>query len=245
MPDLREWLVVEIAADNANAFYDFGSLEEATMFLRSVIGEGKKAQIYQHVPFTVNVDVTVQAPRKRRRKESKDEAATPNASESPDQGVAPATETVPPPSPVVATAGTNPASLLSLTPSTERAATPRAEEPTTKDAAAQEPAVSPVVASAEPTASLISPDAEGIDPSPADSLAFAGSNPASATNLFVCEASFPSDAACPGPAEFDPVTRGRFCSFHLVQVPEGHRREMHRIHGHRNRPHEAVVRLAG
>lgn len=171
MPDTLEWLVEHPDALGETVYDHVASREDAIEFLRKLIGEGKTGSLYQRVPFTTRVDVTVQARRTRKKKES-----------------------------------------------TEGAATPRAEEPTTKDAAAQEPAPSPVVAPAEPTASL---------------------------SLWVCEAGFLNDPACPGPAEFDPVTRGRFCGFHLVQVPEGHRREMHRIHGHRNRPHEAMVRLVG
>lgn len=171
MPDTLEWLVQFNDAGGRLGYERFATVNEAIPFMHKVLGTGQRPRLFKETPISLTIDIDPKAPRKRRRKES-----------------------------------------------TERAATPRAEEPTTKDAAAQEPAPSPVVASAEPAASL---------------------------SLWSCEASFPSDPACPGPAEFDPVTRGRFCSFHLVQVPEGHRREMHRIHGHRNRPHEAMVRLVG
>lgn len=70
------------------------------------------------------------------------------------------------------------------------------------------------------------------------------SNLASPVNVWDCEARFDNDPACPGPAEFDPVTKGRFCGFHLAQVPDGHRREMHRLHGHRNRPTEPIAKVA-
>lgn len=68
--------------------------------------------------------------------------------------------------------------------------------------------------------------------------------PAPAASLWVCEANFPDDLPCPGPVEFDPATRGRFCGLHAA-VPEAFRREMHRLHKHRNAPAAAVVRLVG
>jgi hypothetical protein len=62
--------------------------------------------------------------------------------------------------------------------------------------------------------------------------------------VFDCEARFEHDPVCPGPVAFDPVSKGRFCGLH-AQIPEGHRREMHRLHGSRNRPLAPVARLAG
>jgi hypothetical protein len=73
----------------------------------------------------------------------------------------------------------------------------------------------------------------------------AGPNqPVSPVSVWDCEARFEHDPVCPGPAVFDPVSKGRFCGLH-AQIPEGHRREMHRLHGHRNRPLAPVARLAG
>lgn len=57
-------------------------------------------------------------------------------------------------------------------------------------------------------------------------------NPASP--ILVCEASFPGDADCPGPVTYDPKSMGLFCALHAgVEVVA--RREMHRLHGQRNR----------
>jgi hypothetical protein len=81
--------------------------------------------------------------------------------------------------------------------------------------------------------------AHRIDPSTVSNL----TSPVS-VSVFDCEARFEHDPVCPGPVAFDPVSKGRFCGLH-AQIPEGHRREMHRLHGHRNRPLAPVARLAG
>lgn len=65
----------------------------------------------------------------------------------------------------------------------------------------------------------------------------------SSINVFDCEARFEHDPVCPGPEVFDPVSKGRFCGLH-AQIPEGHRREMHRLHGHRNRPLAPIAKVA-
>lgn len=72
----------------------------------------------------------------------------------------------------------------------------------------------------------------------------AAEQPTSPVSVWDCEARFEHDPVCPGPAVFDPVSKGRFCGLH-AQIPEGHRREMHRLHGFRNRPLAPVARLAG
>lgn len=171
MTDTLEWLV-QFADDNKNTRYErFATVDKAIPFLHKVLGSGQRPRLFKETPISLTIDIDPKAPRKRRRKES-----------------------------------------------TERAATPRAEEPTTKDAAAQEPAPSPVVGSA--------------------------GNPASPVHVFDCEGRFPNDPPCPPATTFDGATKGRFCLVH-IEVEEHIRREMHRIHGHRNRPHEAMVRLVG
>lgn len=70
-----------------------------------------------------------------------------------------------------------------------------------------------------------------------------GPQQASPVQVFDCEGRFPNDPPCVGTIAFDPATRGRFCATHIA-VDEGSRREMHRLHGDRNRPAAKARRIA-
>lgn len=79
-------------------------------------------------------------------------------------------------------------------------------------------------------------DVNGADTSGAPAPLPNTAGPSNPAGPFSCEARFDGDPLCPGPAGRDPVTGGAFCAFHIVHVPERHRREMHRLHASRNRP---------
>ncbi|HEY2848333.1 MAG TPA: hypothetical protein VGI97_00520 [Gemmatimonadaceae bacterium] len=73
MPDATEmeWLVTH--REESETQYDYFATEEkATYFLRGLVGKAQYALLYQRIDFTVQVDVTVHGPRRRRKKEAKD-----------------------------------------------------------------------------------------------------------------------------------------------------------------------------
>jgi hypothetical protein len=174
MPDATEWLVESRDQDGNPEFDHFDTLEEATLFLRERIERGHRdAMLYQHVPFEVQIGVTVKAPRKRRKN------------------------------------------------------SPPAHDP--------DPAP-PLTGPGNGAAGEHSSAAGGMVPCGAHNPAVAGSIPAPATSSWTCEARFDGDPECPARTEWDSVTKGHFCSFHLALIPESHRHEMHRLHASRNRP---------
>lgn len=81
----------------------------------------------------------------------------------------------------------------------------------------------PVAQAGEP------PSEEGGPPTPS----------AAPKTVFVCESNWPDDPPREGTITFDDKTRGRFCAFHGA-CDEAVRREMHKLHGHRNRPTKAA-----
>jgi hypothetical protein len=66
MPESLEWLV-EYRDDGEPMFEHIASRDDAIDYVRQLVGQGRVAVLYQRVPFEVKVNVTVKAPRTRRK----------------------------------------------------------------------------------------------------------------------------------------------------------------------------------
>lgn len=203
MSGATEWLVEHDDPDDIGTAYEhIASREDAVAYLRQLVAQGKTAALYQLVPFEAKIDVTLHAPRKRKRDAELAKPTPPPRSAPDEKGAIDL--------PVEEAAGDS-------TSEVEGAAWPHAADAQGASAAEASAPTQPPTAGA--------------------------ANPASPVSVFDCEARFDHDPVCPGPAVFDPATRGRFCSVHIA-VEETFRREMHRLHGDRNRPLAPIARLA-
>jgi hypothetical protein len=66
MPDATEWLVNHVD-DDGEQYSRIADREDAIAYLRQLVLRGKAAALYQRVSFEVDVEVTVKAPRRRRK----------------------------------------------------------------------------------------------------------------------------------------------------------------------------------
>src|SRR4051812_24375760 len=105
MPDATEcWLVEYVDTDKRTVFDRFANVNEAIPCLHRVLASGQRPRLYRETPITLTIDVggeaPVKSPRRRRKKEAKEGAASPQAAETIKDAVAQETAV----SPVVVTA---------------------------------------------------------------------------------------------------------------------------------------------
>jgi hypothetical protein len=67
MPDATEWLVEYLDSESETRYERIAERDDAIEYLRQLVGQGKTAFLYQRIDFTVQIGVTVKAPRKRRK----------------------------------------------------------------------------------------------------------------------------------------------------------------------------------